>query len=422
MSAENSIILITNNEDVAQILKPQLVLLRDIDSISVSNYADAIKNVKAASPDAILLHCEFEKQECLNLVREIKADDALKNIALLLVVNEYDQDFVLNVYDEDITDFFVLESNEAEILMRFIWGLKKNLLINKVRNQQNLLEQLNVINPKTGFYTHQFCEAVFENEFKIIVEKNVEAILMAISPSEDSKTKLTPTQFAAAIKKSTRNSDVVAHGPGNKFYILLPKTPLKGAFCVWDKIKKAVGEEFHILAGAGSVEGKTFVDLKNELLNALVEAEATKTDLVVATDKEEQVPGDWLEKISSTQKNFKLFKQAFNKKLEQVITPVFFQLQKLYEEKLFKTKIEQYCNSTLSSFSLKKLDNESELKITYPGFSKINIDIIHQGLDSPENRRISLDLTELDESALTKIVEDFIKEFKKSAKDKLIDN
>ena len=68
------------------------------------------------------------------------------------------------------------------------------------------------------------------------------------------------------------------------------------------------------------------------------------------------------------------------------------------------------------------MDNESELKITYPGFSKINIDIIHQGLDSPENKRISLDLTELDESKLTKIVEDFIKEFKKSVKDELIDN
>lgn len=417
MSAENSIILITNNDDVAQVLKPQLVLLRDVDSISVTKYADAINNIKSWSPDAILLHCDYEKQECLNLVREIKADDALKNIALLLVINEYDQDFVLNIYDEEITDFFVLEANEAEILMRIIWGLKKNILINKVKNQQSLLEQLNVINSKTGFYTHQYCEDVFDNEFRNIIEKGIEGILMAVSPSEESKTKLTPVQFAAAIKKSTRNSDVVAHGPGNKFYILLPKTPLKGAFCVWDKIKKAVGEECQVIAGVGSIDGKTFADLKGELLNALVEAESTKTDLVVASGKEENSSGDWLNKISSTQKNFKLFKQAFTKKLEQVITPVFYQVQKLYEEKLFKTKIEQYCNSTLSSFSLKKLDHESELKITYPGFSKINIDIIHQGLDSPENKRISLDLTELDESNLTKILEDFIKEFKKSAKE-----
>ena len=118
--------------------------------------------------------------------------------------------------------------------------------------------------------------------------------------------------------------------------------------------------------------------------------------------------------MNTTQKNFKLFKQAFNKKLEKVITPVFFQMQKMYEEKLFKTKIDQYSNDTLSQFSLKTLDREGELKITYPGFSKINIDVIHKGLDSPENKRIRLDLTELDEERLTKILEDFILDFKKN--------
>jgi hypothetical protein len=87
-------------------------------------------------------------------------------------------------------------------------------------------------------------------------------------------------------------------------------------------------------------------------------------------------------------------------------------MQKLYEEKLFETQIEQYSNSALSAFTLKHGDQVSELKITYPGFSKINIDLLHQGLDSPENKRISLDLTELDDSKLTKILEKFIKEFK----------
>ena len=129
-------------------------------------------------------------------------------------------------------------------------------------------------------------------------------------------------------------------------------------------------------------------------------------------DGKENSSEDWLDKINSSQKNFKLFKQAFNKKLDKVITPVFFQMQKLYEEKLFKTQIEQYSNSSLSSFSLKKPNNESELKITYPGFSKINIDIVHQGLDSPENKHLSLDLSELDEAKLTKILENFIQDFK----------
>ena len=411
MSAESSIILVTNDVKVSEILKPKLVLLREIDNIATTKYSNAIANIKACYPDTILLHCEDEKQDCLNLIKAIRTDEAIKDTTILLIINDYDREFVLSAYDENISDYLLLNADDAEVLMRTIWCLKKNSLLKTAKKQYNLLEQLNVINQETGFYASKFCDKVFENELAIINQNNEEGMIIAVSPSDESKTTLDPLEFARAIKNSTRNSDVIVHGASNKFYILLPKTPLKGAFCVWDKIKHAVGEEYTINAGVSEF-GKDFVELKKELLNALIEAESTQNDLIVVNDDEEPSSSDWLDKMNSSQKNFKLFKQAFSKKLDKVISPVFFQVQKLYEEKLFKTKIEQYSNSTLSSFSLKKSNSESELKITYPGFSKINIDIIHQGLDSPENKRISLDLTELDESRLTKILEDFIQEFK----------
>jgi len=412
MAAESSIILVTNDNNVTQILKPKLVLLREIDTILTTNYSDAIKNLRKNVPDTILLYCADEKDACLDLIRNLKADEFTKNTTILLVIKEYDQDFVLSAYDENITDYLTLKADDAEILMRTIWCLQKNAMANTVRKQRNLLEQLNIINKETGFYSNNFCDKVFENELNILKETDTKAILMVVSPTEESKTKITPKHLSDSIKNSMRNSDVIVHGPLNKFYILLPKTPLQGAFCVWDKIKKAVGEDNSVICGVVNIDNKTFAELKTDLLNGLIEAESTKNDMVVVDNSEESSSEDWLDKINSTQKNFKLFKQAFNKKLDKVITPVFFQTQKLWEEKLFKTKIDQYSNSTVSSFSLKKLNNESELKITYPGFSKINIDIIHQGLDSPENRRISLDLTELDETRLTKILEEFIQEFK----------
>lgn len=417
MPSESNIILITNDNNVIQILKPKLILLREVDNLLTTNYADALENIKKSVPDTILLYCSEEKQDCLKLIKTIKADEILKDISILLIVKEYDQDFVLNAYDENITDYLTLKSNDEEILMRTIWCLKKNALMKTVKKQHNLLEKLGIIKSETGFYTSEYCEKVFENEFEYLKETGTEGILMLVSPNEENKTLIKPIQFARAIKNSIRTSDVIVHAPANKFYILLPKTQLKGAFCVWDKIKSAIGEEYTVNAGISTVEGKTFEELKNSLINALVEAESTKNDLVIVNDDAEKMPKDWLEKINSAQKNFKLFKQAFSKKLEKVITPVFFQIQKLYEEKLYKTQIEQYSNSTLSSFILKKANNTSELKITYPGFSKINIDIIHQGLDSPENRRIKLDLTELDETKLTQILEEFIQEFKTSTEE-----
>lgn len=417
MSTESNVILITNEANISNILRPKLVLLRGIDSISTSTYGDALKSIKSYIPDTILIYCADEKSECLALIKKIKTDEITKNSTIMLVVNEYDQDFVLSAYDEGISDYLTLKDDDAEILMRTIWSLKKNALVNTVQKQHSLLVQLNIMNEETNFYSAKFCDAVFTNEFKILEARGIKASIMAVSPNAEGKIKLDSNKLAKSIKKSTRNSDVLVHGTANKFYILLPKTNLKGAFCVWDKIKLAVGEDSLINAAVCEIEGKSFDEIKSDLLNSLVKAEANKQDIVVVGEDEAEVSsgGDWLDKMSTTQKNFKLFKQAFNKKLEKVITPVFFQMQKLWEEKLFKTKIEQYSNSTLSSFALKRLNRESELKITYPGFSKINIDVIHQGLDSPENKRISLDLSELDEAKLTEIIESFITEFKDSS-------
>lgn len=414
MSSENNLIFVTNDNNITSILKPKLVLLREVDDILTTTYSDAVEKIMETIPETIIIYCSQEKDDCLELIKSIRKEEKTKNISILLILDKYNQDFILNAYDENITDYLTINADDAEILIRTIWSLKKNANTTKLYKQHSLLEDLEIINRETGFYSEKFCFTIFDNEFRNLKETKMDAILMLVSPSEESKTKLNQNQLAKAIKISTRNSDVVVHNDVNRFYILLEETQLKGAFTVWEKIKRAVGEQYTLNAGISNIDGKNFKTLQTELLNAIVEAKSTNQEMVIVSEEDKNSSEDWLDKINSTQKNFKLFKQAFNKKLDNVITPVFFQMQKLYEEKLFKTSVEQYSNATLSAFILKKLDKTSEFKITYPGFSKINIDIIHEGLDSPENKRVSLDLTELDESKLTEILEEFIQEFKTS--------
>ena len=139
MSAESNIILITNDNNIVQFLKPKLILLREVDSILTTNYTEAIDSIKETVPDTILLYCAEGKADCIKLIKTIKADGVLKDISILLIVKEYDQDFVLNAYDENITDYLTLKSNDEEILMRTIWCLKKNALMKTVKKQYNLL-------------------------------------------------------------------------------------------------------------------------------------------------------------------------------------------------------------------------------------------------------------------------------------------
>ena len=154
--------------------------------------------------------------------------------------------------------------------------------------------------------------------------------------------------------------------------------------------------------------------MEHDALRALSEAVSTNVDYVVASDKEDTLD-EWLDDSVEMPKNYKIFRQIFNKKMEKVIAPVFFRLQKAYEEKLFDTKIEQYTDAEQCVFHLKNQNQDSTLRIVYPGFAKIIVYITHEGLDSPENREIQLALTKISQKELVKIVEDFIKEFKYTA-------
>ena len=357
----------------------------------------------------ILIHCSYEKDACIQLINLLVHDIDTYDVPISLVLDEYDMDLALEAYDLGVKDFFLSSAADAEILMRMIWGMKRNALVQKLNIQNKLLIDLGIVDGTTGFYTQKDCKQVFANAVAQIKDDN--AVFIVLSANEDNRGKISTEQLAKIIKYSVRTTDVVAHSSANSFYILLANTNLQGAMTVFERLKFKSQES--IAVGLCVVGDKNFNDIEDATLKAHREAIATYKDIVVV-DYTPELGDNWLEKINSTKKNFKLFKQAFNKKLEKVIAPVFFQIQRAYEEKLFNTEIEQFCNSTISMFSLRNKQHESELKITYPGFSKVNIDIIHKGFDSPENRRIALELNELEDQVLISILEKFISEFRES--------
>lgn len=223
---------------------------------------------------------------------------------------------------------------------------------------------------------------------------------MILAPCD--KISFSVESFSSVIKSVLRNNDIAFLGKGANFYVFLPDSDFNGAVSVFNKIN----EKVEIKAGISDISSKEY---EKEALNAL--AEAQDGGYMFAQIKENTLD-DWLS--DAPQSGYKLFRKVFNTKMEKVIAPVFYRLQKSYEEKLFQTKIEQYTNSEQCVFSLKNDIGESSLRIVYPGFAKIMIYINHEGLDSPENREIALSLDKITQRELINIIESFIEEFKET--------
>ena len=402
MSKENNIVLISANEDFSEKLAEKIVLLRKTDRVITSGYVSALNMVRENNARVVLLHADGV-EKTLNLIKE------LHNLAAIILLAD-DNELILEAYDSGITDFCPVNAPDYELVIRIVNCIKSASDRLNLKRAERLLIQNQILDKDTGFYTYKYAQQVINNETQTIET----GTFVVVAPAENSKPIFSTDKMAKAVKQSIRTDDIVTFGKGAKFYLLLPYTNIDGAAAVVEKIKSACPENFEIKAGFSDIAGKDFVYMEKEGLKALLDAMYSDNTYVVGEFQEETLE-DWLDEETAVSKNYKLFKQVFGKKLQKVIIPVFYRLQKTYEEKLPDSTIFQFADNEQCVFHIKNKYQDSKLKIIYPGFAKITISIIHQGLDSPENREITLPLSKITQKDLIKIVEDFIEEFKSVA-------
>ncbi|MGN0018960.1 MAG: hypothetical protein ACI37S_07970 [Candidatus Gastranaerophilaceae bacterium] len=416
MYSGTNIILVTNNEAMVGLLSPELVQLRNIDSILIKNYQDAITAIKKESPQAVLVDCKnsIEEPFCLDLIRRIKE---VTSTPIILILENYNAQFVKNAFRFGINEVVNLQYGSSEILMRTIWSLQKRELKQVATRNENLLKELNVINDKTGFYTAKYSKKVFQNEIDYLQTKKQDGIFMAIEPNKISRLSPSLQNIIDTIKNNVRATDIIAHTKfQNTFYILLENTNLEGAMIVWNRINQNIGAQETLCGSIIAINTKTDIENIDIILkDGLIEAQ-NSPNFVYIGDSKTKPNDNWLNDTNMLNqnngpKNFKLFKQLYTRKLEKIIKPTIDNLLDEYSEILVNTQTPLI--ETDDSYSVKFLHKrqESEFSITQDG-NNVVINSIHNGLDSPENKTIKMDLSEISTHEIESNFEDFILEFK----------
>ena len=398
----SNILLVTNEESITKDFPNKLILLRETDDLSYCDYEDAPDIVFTDKPDIVIVHEHNEKDKTLNLIKYIKTQID----SVLLLINNYDRNFILSAYDEGIDDYFGINSDASEISIRTVNCIKKDNLKKTINRYSNYLKAYELLDSSDNYISSKNSENILNIELQTKNYRN--GALLLIEPDEEGKASYSSEKMKTALNKSIRNTDIIAHSSGIKTFIMISEGGIAVAAKILDKIKKELNDKISIKAGICEITSNKFDIIEKHAQCALSESLSSGQEFTIYTNNEPEE--NWLEEPK--EKNYKLFKNAFNKKLEKVITPVFYRLQKSWEEKLFNTKIEQYTSETQSVFRLIHPKQTSLLKIVYPGFAKVIVYITHEGLNSPENKEISLSLNEINNKEITHIIEEFIREFK----------
>lgn len=376
------ILVVSNDRTVFDYIKPQLVLLRSNDTIYECDYNEALDVVEKTVPQLVILHCGYDLHSFSKLVKQL-------SVPVIALFDSLDSDYLLTAYENGITDFITKNSTQEEMLTRVMLALKNKSLKENYQNSIEVLKKHSIVNAE-GFYINP--AKIFPYYLKITTY----GTLLLIASKQNIEYK---------ISRALRATDVKAMGIGNNYYIFMPYTDIDGAVSVLKKITHGVAD---VHAGICSHYGKKDFNALNSILeNALNVAVGTLKEYIII-DENLAPSTNWIEKISSGKKNFKLFKQEFNKMLEQVLIPVFYQMQTKYDNTLFNSKIIQAITPDSSVFKIRGEYFDSEFRLKSSGFSAITIDIVH----NTKEKKITLDLNDMEPKTLEVLLEEFIEEHK----------
>ena len=398
---QSRIVLISDDADFFEYMVPKLSL-RKSDELYRFSFNEIPEKLHFIQLSLLIVNGEGAKDKTLDLLR------LLKNTPVIVFTYNYIESFALQGYRLGMFDYITVDCNNAEIEAKMLSALNYLASLEKNKKYREILEKNNLIAENNEVFLDY--GNIIDKELVQIEKNSTEAVLVAISPNENTKFKLQPNQIETIVLSNIRANDILMNYGINKYFLLLHNTNIKNAEKIWSKISTKLPEKLY--AGFTTTVKKSRQQLINDALSKL--HEAISKDYIIGNDNNSA-------NILST--NFKLYKQEFKKKLENIITPVFFMIQQKYSGKLFGINIEQGLGDGYGILYIKSKNSIGSFRITSPGLSIINIDIDYQSTIKNkkfEAKRINLEPEELEAGILEDLLEQFISEFKREVDDEYI--
>lgn len=436
MADVNTVVIVSDRQELINQVSQKLVLLRNLDKVKSCSISEAQNMFDGFSPNVLIIHCDNNDINALNLIKKIKQQELYKNIPILLINENCSRETIIEAFDGGISDVLFMPIIDYELLIRVIWCLKKNESCLANESKHNFLTSLGVIQQETGVYAEKYCDDFLKNEIAQTRKYSQRACLLFVAPDKKYPECKTAKEFIEIIKKSIRLNDSIAMRGEDKFYVYLQKTKLNGAYSVFERINNNLGIESGANAGVVEIQDQKYEDIIEALDSALDKASENTNSLIVASDfytekakpiidfeaQRKQMSAKGIlesesafnesETRSAFDKNsIKLFNQAYNRKLRVVVEPAFKRYESILKSKSQDLAINCYTGNK-SMFSVSSGEVSAAMAIEYNGIEHV---IVRLTIMDNDRKKLfetdTIDFTILDYRKVSMMLSELIEKF-----------
>ncbi len=441
MADVNTVVVVSDRQELINQVSQKLVLLRNLDKIRSCSIEEAYSAFEGFNPNVLILHCDNNNPRSLALLKKIKKDEKYKTLPILFINENCSRETIIEAFDNGISDILFMPIIDYELLIRVIWCLGRNELNLSIESRTSFLVNLGILQEDTGVYNQKYCDDFLKNEIAQSRKYSQRACILLIAQDKKYPNYKNPKEFIEIIKKSIRLNDSIIIKDLDKYYIYLQKTKLNGAYSVFERINNNLGIECGANAGVVEVLDQEFEDIKQALTEALEKACENTNSLIVASDfytpkkpfiqnqkfdetnsssflKEKDTPSR-LKRPQNTanapcafdKNSIKLFNQAYTRKLKVVIEPVFKKYEGILRIKRQDFAINTYAGMK-SLFSVSSGDVCATMAIEYDGIESA---LVRLTITDNDQKRLfeteTIDFTILDYRRLSLMLNELIDKF-----------
>lgn len=237
------------DDDVVQLKKIVDRLAIDF-KVEGASKPDAAMNVAVnGNFDLIIISTQLSDTDGLRLAAHFKSQEEIRNLPILILVDEDDQRAMLKGLEMGINDYIILPVDGNEMLARVKTQIRRKKYQDTLRSNYQQTINRAITDGLTGLYNRHYLNTHLDNLVRHALNNNKPLSLMIMDMDHfkqvndnyghdtgDEILKL----LSEIIIKSIRSADLAARFGGEEFVVLMPETEAQQAKDVAERIRKTV--------------------------------------------------------------------------------------------------------------------------------------------------------------------------------------
>jgi len=336
----SKITIVSDRHSILNTIESKLILLRNDDIITKCDVANIKKETTDA--DIILFHQQTITDETLKTITQIKNDFN----AIVLIIENITPQYILKAYDCGVCDFCNEHITNFELAVKII-NIKKQISAQKtITKFKNILKARNILKKESNIFLN--LTDIF-NYYDINELANALIITLTFIPEQRDEQSVSNLETILKF----RENDTIVKIENFKYLIIFPNTSINNALNIYNKIKENCPTK--IKGFAFEYKNETPEEIQTKILKIETELDETKQDFMIWEPLESfDTQNDWLDtdENSNTGKNYKIFQNIYNKKIETIIKPVFYRTKQKFEKGLKNSKIKYFTDKDRCEFTI----------------------------------------------------------------------